>query len=358
MKFVGYILRKVLPFFLVSLFFISLILNLVDLFMHISTYLERQIPAQDILAIMLYYTPKTIWYAGPMAFLFSVTYVLSDLYSHNEMQAIFASGISLFRFVFPILLISLFLSIGMLYFEDRCVVSALEKKNELQAIALGENKSANNEDIVVLSNNGNIIYKAYRYRDKNKKLERLILVFRTEEKLLQSVIYAPSALWNQSLNKWDLINPSQYDYLQGELKKVPISQEKLALLTENYDIFQKKEVNVETVDIKSAKIYIEHLKKAGLPYNEELSVYYKKFAFSLIFFIAAFLAIGLTGRTRKNVLLISLSFSLASVVLYYVFQMMTMVLAKTQFISPFMGAWFPNFVFLITAIILLKYSKT
>ena len=91
MKFASYILKKIIPFFLVSLFFISLILNLVDLFMNISKYLEMEAPAKEVVRVMLLYIPKTVWYAAPIAFLFSVTYILSDLYAKNEMEEIFAS---------------------------------------------------------------------------------------------------------------------------------------------------------------------------------------------------------------------------------------------------------------------------
>ena len=75
-------------------------------------------------------------------------------------------------------------------------------------------------------------------------------------------------------------------------------------------------------------------------------------------FIAAFLAVGVTGKTRKNVLLISLSLSIVAVVLFYVFQMVTMVLAKTNVMTPFMGAWLPDIVFTIIAGFLLKFSRT
>ena len=37
-------------------------------------------------------------------------------------------------------------------------------------------------------------------------------------------------------------------------------------------------------------------------------------------FIVVFLAIGLSGKTRKNVLLVSLAMSITAVVLFYVFQ--------------------------------------
>ena len=107
MKLVKYILRKIIPFFLISLFFVALILNLVDLFMNITKYMEMKASLASVLKVMVLYIPKTIWYAAPIAFLFSITYILSDLYSSNEMEALFASGISLLRFVFPVFIFAI-----------------------------------------------------------------------------------------------------------------------------------------------------------------------------------------------------------------------------------------------------------
>ena len=115
---------------------------------------------------------------------------------------------------------------------------------------------------------------------------------------------------------------------------------------------------MQAVTAKEAKIYVEHLQKAGLPYNEELSEYYKKYAFPFIVFIVVFLSIGLTGKTKKNVLLISLASCISASVLFYVSMMITMVLAKHGYISAFMGAWFPVIFFTILSIILLRYSRT
>lgn len=358
MKFVQYILRKIIPFFLGSLVFIALILNLVDLFMNISKYLEQNVPAKEVLRVMELYTPKTIWYAAPIAFLFSVTYILSDLYAKNEMVALFASGISLFRFIIPILIFSAICSVGMFFLEDKLVVSTLEKKEALQKELLGEVENANNDNIVVLSDNSKIIYKAKKYKDSTKRLENVYFVFRDDEMRPDVIIYASTALWDEENESWKLQNATQYTYINNSLEITPISKEYTERLTESYEIFRKKTVNVESVNSTDAKIYIEHLKKAGLPFYEQLSVYYKKFAFPFILFIAAFLAVGVTGKTRKNVLLISLSLSIVAVVLFYVFQMMTMVLAKTQVMTPFMGAWLPDIVFTVIAIILLKFSRT
>ena len=358
MKFVEYILRKLLPFFFVSLIFIALILNLVDLFMNISRYLEMNAPAKDVFRVMVLYIPKTVWYAAPIAFLFSVTYILSDLYAKNEMEALFASGVSLFKFVLPVLVVAAMLSVGMFFLEDKLVVTTLEQKTQLQNLLLDEQESANNDNIVVLSDSAQVIYKAKRYRDSTKRLSNVFFVFRDDDKNLLAIIHAEEARWDEEKGVWNLSDAVQFENRDKSLIRTVVSEEYTSQLIESYEIFRKTTVDVASVNAADAKIYINHLKKAGLPYNEPLSVYYKKFAFPFILFISAFLAVGVTGKTRKNVLLISLSLSITAVVLFYVFQMVTMVLAKTGVMNPFMGAWLPDIVFLFISGFLLKYSRT
>ena len=103
MKLVVYIMKKFLPVFLGALCFFSIILNVVDLLMNLWKYIQMEVTANTVLKIMQLYVPKTVWYAIPLAILFAASYCLSELYANNELLAIFASGISLFRFTLPML---------------------------------------------------------------------------------------------------------------------------------------------------------------------------------------------------------------------------------------------------------------
>jgi len=358
MKLVIYLYKKIIPLFIGSALFFSLVLNLVDLFMHIANYLQNNCSVKEITMVMIYYVPKTIWYAVPVAILFSTSYVLSDMYANNEIVAMFASGVSLLRFTFPLLLVGFLLTFALFGFENKYVVNTYEKKTELQDKLLNITKNENNHDVIVLSDNGKIIYKANRYTEVNKRLQRCYFLFRDDNKQFKALIYSELANWNAETLKWDLQNPIQYIENGDGIKKVYASEEYLNQLTESYEIFRKTNVDVQSVTAKEAKIYIDHLRKAGLPYNEELSEYYKKFAFPFIIFIVVFLSIGLTGRTRKNVLLISLASCISASVLFYVTMMVTMVLAKHGYITAFMGAWSPVLFFTVISIILFKYSRT
>ena len=90
------------------------------------------------------------------------------MYAKNELTSIFASGVSLLKFTLPLLIISFFLSIGFLFFEDKIVVPTLKQKNELQADLLNTSTSKNNDRIVVLGKEGMRVYKAEYYDDSNK----------------------------------------------------------------------------------------------------------------------------------------------------------------------------------------------
>ena len=356
MTLVKYLLKKFVPLFIGSLLFFAFVLMLVDLFMNLWNFISNSVPPETVFHIMLLYFPKCMWYAAPLGILFAVSYTLSDFYANNELVAVFASGVPLIKFTAPLLVFSIIMSFAMFYFEDKVVVNTYAKKVEMQEIALNNEKNLNNDKIVVMSEKGNIVYKADFYDNASMRLYTLYIVIRNEDKTLNSIIRADSALWHE--DHWKLSGALKYTLKDNTLISSPVDNETLNLLTELPETFRNNTISVETVNTKEAKEYIAHLKRVGLPYAEPLSVYYKKFAFPFILFIVVFLSIGLSGKTRKNVMLISLACCISSAVLYYVFQMVTMLMARFGILTPFLGAWLPVFLFTGLSIILLKYART
>lgn len=359
MKLHRYLFRRFIPIFLGSLGFFALVLVLVDLLTNLTSYMQNEATAKQVVTVMLLYVPKTCWYAMPLGVLFAVAYTLSDLYANNELTAVFSSGISLIHFVYPLLIFSIIMSIGLFTFENFLVVPTSAKKTALQNQLLNKEESLNKNNIVVISDNGYIIYKARFYDGNAKRLTDLYLIFRDKEKRMEAIVHADSATWVEESGLWSLRGPVEYDYVDGILSKSDfVRSDYTKRLNEGYEVFQNNVVSVPNVSVAQAKVYIGHLKRVGLPYQEELSEYYKKFAFPFIVFIVVFLSVGISGKSRKNVLLISLSLSVCAAVLFYVTQMLTMILAKWGYISPFMGAWFPVFLFILVSFVLLYYART
>jgi lipopolysaccharide export system permease protein len=70
------------------------------------------------------------------------------------------------------------------------------------------------------------------------------------------------------------------------------------------------------------------------------------------------LSISMGGRFRKNILLMSLLASLSAAVVFYVIEMITMMMARLGYIPPIVGAWFPVVVFIVLGVWLLRGAKT
>lgn len=356
MKLVLYIYRMFFPLFLAAMVTFAFILEMVDLMMNIWRYIYNSVPMNVVGTIMLNFLPKTFTWAMPLAVLFASCFMLSTLYSNNELTALFASGVSLIQFTAPLLALSAIFSVALFFFQDKVVVKSSLKYEQVKSTALNQEKDLDNDNIVIISEGGTKIYKADYFDNDLQRLRNLCVVLRGEDKELRSIISANYASWNEGY--WSTQNGWEYRYENGEMKGLPLGREVELTLVEPPETFRNNTVSVESATIEESRAYIEHLQKTGLPFSEALSQYYNKFSFPLVVFIVAFLSVGISGKGRRNVFVISLTLSLAAAVLFYVTQMVTMLMAKFGILPPLFGAWLPVVLFIFLSVVLLKYSHT
>ena len=117
-------------------------------------------------------------------------------------------------------------------------------------------------------------------------------------------------------------------------------------------------VKAEELPVKQERLLVEDLKAAGLPYIEAQADFYHRFSFATVSLIVMILSISMGGRFRKNIMLMSLLGSLSAAVVFYVIEMITMMMAKLGYIPTIVGAWFPVVVFIIIGLWLVKGAKT
>lgn len=356
MRLTLYMLRRFFLVFAASVFFFTLLLELTDFLLNLWNYISHGVELRDIALIALYYIPKAVCYSVPIAVLFAATYVLSGFYANNELLAVFASGVSLRRFSAPLLFVSLAMSFALFAFEDNIAVPIYARKMRLQQRVLSTETSQNNTEIVIMAEGGNIIYNADFFDADDNVLSGLLVIFRGEDKSFDALIYAPVASWTGEA--WQLEGGIELRARDNGLYRTVPEARLVARLNERPETFRNNTTSVEEVSTEEARQYIAHLERAGLPAAEAKSVYYKKYAAALVVFLAAFFAIGCCGKTRKNVLIVSGALSVGAVVLFYVFQMMTMLAARFGVIPPVCGAWVPVAVFAGAAGVLLAFAKT
>jgi len=349
-----YLIRQFMPIFFVATAMFMLLLSLIDLFANLVRYLNYEVPFTQIMKISLYYLPKSFSYALPISLLFASAYTLGDLYARNELTSIFSSGIPFWRFSLPLIFIGLLASVFSFFFDDNVVIPTLRVKNELSRHYLRQTTAENNSDIVIKAKNGQLIYSVDYYDYNSKILNGLSIIEQDSRGDFVSLIRSQRATWMGEY--WEFVNPIIYFWDNGLLKARTLAP------TENYreqpDTFRRSAVKAEELPVMEEKLLIRDLKTAGLPYIEAQSDYFHRYSFATVSLIVMILSVSMGGRFRKNILLMSLLASLSAAVVFYVIEMITMMMAKLGYIPTFIGAWFPVAVFISAGLLLLKGAKT
>ena len=353
------IIRDFVPTLLVSMTFFLLILQLVDLFGNLWRYLNADVPLAEIGRISLLYIPKCISFSMPISILFSISFILGNYYANNELIAVFGSGYSLYKFTLPLMFIGLLLSLGGFFFEDQVVIPTYKEKNNLADRVLGQNASLSNSNVTVLSNRNQVIYNADFYNDQRKSLTGVTILFFSEEGEFLSRVDGARAEWDDQ-GGWKIKNARLFSFSEesGYFEEENSSLFTDSRMDEPPTTFRRLTRKIDEMNSREAREWVESLRRTGFPYKGALTEYYQRYSFALTPLVVAILSCSLGGRFRKNILLMSLLSSLVVSVIYYVTQMIMVLLSKLGYIPPLYGAWAAFVLFLMIGTVLLKTAHT
>ena len=308
-----YLLKQFFPVFLTAISMFVFILLLIDMFSNLVRYITNEVPVITILQISFYYIPKCISYALPISLLFAAAYTLGDLYEKNELTTIFSAGIPLWRLGVSLIMVGLAASVITFFLDDVVVIPTLKLKNDLSRQALRQHVTQVNSDIVIRAKNGNLVYYVDYFDFQNVILNGISIVETDESGNFISQIRSPSAAWNETY--WEFRNAVIYRYDDEGILR--ISQ--LGFnndYNEPPDSFRRNAVNIDELSARDAGLLVQDLKAAGLPYFDEQANYYQRYSFAAASLIVMILSISMSGRYRKNILLMSLFTSLSAAVVY------------------------------------------
>jgi len=332
--------------------FFVLLLEMADLFVNIVQYVQNEVALTLIAQSMLLYLPKCISWALPIATLFSVSYTLGTMYANNELIVVFGSGISLASFVTPLMVLALALSVGFFTFDDNVVIPATAAKKELTKSMLRTGEPTGSADVTILGENRRVVWNIRYYDRKNSMMTGVTLIERDSDGRFLSRVNAQSAVWTGEL--WRFTGVRRFFWKDGDLSDTSDGTWESTMFAEPPESFKGGGKPIDEMRISDAASHVAFLARAGLPRAAQTAEYYRRYAFALTPLVVTLLSASIVGRFKKNVLLMSLLISLIGATLYYVAQMMSMLLAKNESITPVAGAFAPLIIFTVLIAVLFK----
>ncbi|WP_244273549.1 LptF/LptG family permease [Blattabacterium cuenoti] len=324
--------------------------------------------------ISIFILIKFIFYFGisilplvtPIALLLTSIIIFGDFAENQELIAIKSSGISLFRIMIPILGITFILSIGLYLFSDFVIPKAKMKIKQLGYQISLTHPSLKLKEGVFVSLFPNFFIKIDK-KSNNNYLHNIFIFFYGKNLLVNTIlsqrgVLIPNqkdgsiqlklmngVLYSENLNNYKK-KQSSYQILEFDTLiqnfKIPIESKIKNLDDDDFyqnlntkNLIQKinflKKKNYKKINTYKNKI---HLAKLQL----ELQ---KKFTFPVTCIIMFFIGAPLGAIIRKGGIGYPTMIALIIFIIYYTLLTITQNKVEKTEISPWIGAWIPNFIF-------------
>ncbi|MBF2006080.1 LptF/LptG family permease [Chlorogloeopsis fritschii PCC 9212] len=363
-----YLASELLPPFLFGVgAFSSIGVTIDTAFDLVRKIIESGLPIGIALKVFLLRFPEFAVLALPMSTLLATLMTYSRLSSESELIALRGCGVSTYRMVLTAVIMSFLVTVLTFVFNEQIVPAANYQASLTLDKVLKSDKPTFKQE--------NIFYPEYRYVQQNdgdkekiltrlfyadkfdgKQMKGLTIIDRSQEGLNQIVV-AESSQWNPTQSVWDFYNGTIYLIAPDRSYRniVRFEKQQLKLPRTALDVAQRSRDYGEMNIIQS----LEQLELERLGGDEQkirkLQVRIQQ-KFSLPFICVVFGLVGaamgsIPQRTGRGT---SFGVSVIVIFTYYLFYFITGAMAQAKILSPFMGAWLPNFVFLGVGIFLLR----
>ena len=329
---------------------------LVDLSEKIDKLNEFDVPLNEIVDYYLNF----VWYFGntlyPIFVFLAVIWFTSKIANDSEIIAILSSGISFNRYLKPFMISSLIIAVFALFSGMFIVPEKNKNYNEFQYKYLKKNKKSretskiykqvNENDFIYVSSYNPTRQLAYDFSYENFENNSLKykITARNIRLVEQDSIYRMTDYFKRSF-----LDDKQY-IEKKRLKDTIFSFRIDELSTLNY--------MAETQNFFELNKFINQEIKSGSPLiNNHLLVRHKRWSIPFSTFVLTLLAVSVSSFKRREGMGINLAFGIITAFTFVFFDKFFAVMVNKSNLSPILGAWIPNFVFLILALYFLKNAK-
>lgn len=351
-----YILRQYLgTFSLLLLLFIPIGIT-VHLAEKIDKILENEVPLMEVLK---YFLDFTIYFANllfPLFLFLSVIWFTSKLANNTEVIAFLSSGVSYYRFLRPYMIGATIVCAFGFVLGMYLAPKASKGFNEFHYQYLKKGKRDRDQSNVYRQINDNdYIYVSY-FNVAEKSGSNFTLEHFEGNKMTYKLA-AKRIRYNEADSTYSLINYTKRtigaheDIIESERKLDTVFSFELEDLT-------PVEYIAETLNLPELNKFIEKEKKRGSSYiNRYEVVQYKRWSLPVSAYILTVIAVAVSSVKRRGGMGVNLAIGIAIGMIFIFFDKIFGTMAEQSDFSPLVATWFPNFVFAILAIYLLRNAK-
>ncbi|MCF7805642.1 MAG: LptF/LptG family permease [Candidatus Marinimicrobia bacterium] len=351
-----YLLRKFIALFLYSMIAFLTIFLIVDVVENVDKFIDAGLNRSQILTYYVLNVPFFISTALPMSMLIASIFSIGTLSRNNELTAMKASGVSLYRITAPLLIFAFFMSCGSFVFDDQVKVHTDRKLEEYKDQYINKRPPKQNlqrNDIFIQDTpERNLVIDRF---NGNSMVGNQTSIQYLESGRITKRIDAEKIFYIDSSSSWFVTDYVVRTFTKQNSERVVESSPgtlNVALQVKPQEIL-KEALDPAKMDYGELSEFIEQLRSLGIdPRKWEVNLYYK-IAFAFTNFVVVLFGLPLVATQRKGGLAFGAGLSLFIIFTYYAIIKVGQVMGFQGLLPPMLSVWMGNIIFIIGGIILL-----
>jgi lipopolysaccharide export system permease protein len=324
---------------------LSLIFTVFEL---LGDILRNQISPWTVGEYLLNVTPYFLYNIAQYGVLLTVLITLGLMQRYNELTALKATGVSIYRIIIPVLLAGAVVA-GGLFLSDEFY---LPHANKRQDALLNQIKGRPPQTYLnpyrkwIFGQHSTIYY--YQFFDSDKNQFGNLTVFQFNPATFQLVrrIYADQAHWADNLNRWVCEQGWERSFQASAIQDYhPYEVSTFAAISEPPAYFKKEVKQSLEMNYEQLSRYIRELQQSGFEVVRLKVQLYKKIAFPIITFVMGVLAIPFALTAGRRGAMAGVATAIGIAVVYTVISGLFEAMGNISQLPPTLAAWSPDIIF-------------
>jgi LPS export ABC transporter permease LptG/LPS export ABC transporter permease LptF len=349
-----YVLKSFLFWFALLLVGFVLMTHVYTFFDLLSDIVKNQIAMTRVFTYLFFLTPQLIFDSAPMSVLVAVLITFGILTKHNEITAMKASGVSLYRLAVPVLAAALLMSAALFAFAHYYVPGANRKQDAIRKEIKGKpvqtylhpdrhwvfDPGSNNDPRVFY----------FKYIDGAQKVMLGPQVFELDPAnfRIRKHISAEKARWEPALRTWVFENGWSREDPGGRHEKFSNFSGQVATFAEvdeRPDYFLQEVLQDQQMNFQQLAGYIRELQRSGIETIALQVSYYRKFALPLFALVMALISAPFAFMAGNRGAMAGVGVSFGIAIAYWTIGKLFEQLGDVNLLPAALAAWSPDVIF-------------
>jgi LPS export ABC transporter permease LptG len=322
----------------------------------VDDVVKNEIAYITVLDYFFFLQPHFLMLLVPISILIATLVTFGLLEKTNQIVAMKACGISVYRLAIPVFVLTVAISGFVFLMQEHVLPFANQRQDNLRKIIKGSPIQTYQPGRNWIFGQKDVLFNYNHFSPSTNQFAEFS-VYRLDigNSQLFEHLYAQHAAWDRESQSWRVVNGTQRDFDAGTFVQF---EEQFVAFDETPEYFDEEVKASSKLTYTELKEHIEDLQTGGFEVESLKTELYKKLSFPLVNLIMAIIGLPFALTMGRKGALYGIAAGVMIGIVYWGAFGVFDVFGSSGLLAPVLAAWGPNILFGTGGVILLSWIRT